>query len=41
MDIDLDLYRHDVRVWINLLVRLSAIDVSLLTPSGCLDSSTE
>ena len=28
MDIDLDLYRHDIRVTSNPLVRLSAIDVS-------------
>ncbi len=28
MDIDLDLYRHEVRVSINPLVRLSAIDIS-------------
>ena len=28
MDIDLDLYRHEVRVSTNPLVRLSAIDVS-------------
>jgi hypothetical protein len=27
MDIDLDLYRHEVRVSTNPLVRLSAIDV--------------
>ena len=28
MDIDLDLYRHEVRVSTNPLVRLSAIDIS-------------
>ncbi|MBV6467518.1 MAG: hypothetical protein PGMFKBFP_02881 [Anaerolineales bacterium] len=28
MDIDLDLYRQEVRISANLLVRLSAIDIS-------------
>ena len=28
MDIDLDLYRHEVRVSSNPLVRLSALDIS-------------
>jgi hypothetical protein len=28
MDIDLDLYRHEVRVSTNPLVRLSALDIS-------------
>src|SRR5512138_3096801 len=28
MDIDLDLYRHEIRVCTNPLVRLSAIDIS-------------
>jgi hypothetical protein len=36
MDIDLDLYRHEVRVSTNPLVRLSAIDISPIIPSGLL-----
>jgi hypothetical protein len=50
MDIDLDLYRHEVRVSTSplahgavsatSLVRLSAIDISTLTSIGCLVSPT-
>ena len=39
MDIDLDLYRHEVRVSTSPLVRLSAIDISPEQPSGRLFSS--
>jgi len=41
MDIDLDLYRHEVRVSTNPLVRLSAIDISPDRPSGRLFLSTD
>lgn len=36
MDIDLDLYRHEIRISSNPLVRLSAIDVSPESPKGTL-----
>jgi hypothetical protein len=34
MDIDLDLYQHEVRVSTSPLVRLSVIDIRPIIPSG-------